>query len=195
MKDHRKSKDIISTSMANDDIQLKILFDALPLIARISGGYASVTDRAGKRLRTVDSHGNLLTEHHGVVYELARQASEKNAPTFGHSAFVPKSEAWALPLGDYVLSASNTEKIERECKLWDSLSQALPIIAKVAGGEAVLFDKEGRRLQSIDSLGVRKTEYIGKVSGAALEAMQLWARPIRSNDTFAPGLLFAACAL
>ena len=47
MKDHRKSKDIISTSMANDDIQLKILFDALPLIARISGGYASVTDRAG----------------------------------------------------------------------------------------------------------------------------------------------------
>ena len=188
MKEPRKSKDTLSTSMAKDDVQLKILFEALPLIARISGGYASVTDRDGKRLRTVDSHGNQLTEHHGVVYELARQASEKNAPTFGYSAFVPKSEAWALPLGDYVLSASNTEKIERESKLWDSLSQALPIIARVAGGEAVLFDKEGRRLQSIDSLGVRKTEYIGKVSGAALEAMQT-QKPVVGQSMSVPGAM------
>ena len=167
---------------------LEQLFKALPLIARISGGYASVTDRAGKRLRTVDSHGNELAEFHGVVYDLARDASEKNAPAFGYSAFVPNSEAWALPIGEYVLSASNTEKIEREGKLWDSLSQALPIIARVAGGEAVLFDQEGRRLQSVDSVGLQKGEYIGKVSKAALEAMQT-QRPVVGKSMSVPGAM------
>lgn len=167
---------------------LELLFEALPLIARISGGYASVTDRAGKRLRTIDSHGNVLKEHHGVVYELALEASKKNAPAFGYSAFVPKSEAWALPIGDYVLSASNTEKIERETKLWDSLSQALPLIARVAGGEAVLFDQEGRRLRSVDSYGVQKTEYIGKVSEAAQEAMQS-QKPVVGKSMSVPGAM------
>lgn len=188
MNDQRKLQNSPTTSPDESGSLLDMLFEALPLIARISGGYASVTDRAGKRLRTVDSHGRQLTEYHGVVYELARQASEKNAPTFGHSAFVPKSEAWALPLGDYVLSASNTEKIERESKLWESLSQALPIIARVAGGEAVLFDKEGRRLQSVDSLGIRKTDYIGKVSGAALEAMQT-QKPVVGKSMSVPGAM------
>ena len=188
MNDQRKLQNSPTTSPDESGSLLDMLFEALPLIARISGGYASVTDRVGKRLRTVDSHGRQLTEYHGVVYELARQASEKNAPTFGHSAFVPKSEAWALPLGDYVLSASNTEKIERESKLWESLSQALPIIARVAGGEAVLFDKEGRRLQSVDSLGIRKTDYIGKVSGAALEAMQT-QKPVVGKSMSVPGAM------
>ena len=167
---------------------LEMLFEALPLIARISGGYASVTDRAGKRLRTIDSHGNELKEHHGVVYGLAREASQNNAPAFGYSAFVPTSEAWALPIGEYVLSASNTEKIQRESKLWDSLSQALPIIARVAGGEAVLFDQEGRRLQSVDSHGVQKTEYIGKVSAAAQEAMHS-QKPVVGKSMSVPGAM------
>ena len=173
---------------SEDGLLRKLLFDALPMIARISGGYASLTDRAGKRLRTVDSHGNELKEHHGVVYELAREASEKNAPVFGRSAFAPESEAWALPIDEYVLSASNTEKTERESKLWDSLSQALPLIARVAGGEAVLFDQEGRRLQSVDSHGVQKAEYIGKVSAAALEAMQT-QKPVVGKSMSVPGAM------
>jgi transcriptional regulator with PAS, ATPase and Fis domain len=154
-----------------DKTILAVLLEALPLIARISGGYASVADREGKRLLTVDSRGKELKEYHGVVYDLAKEASEKNVPVFGYSAFVPESEAWAMPIGDFVLSASNTEKIQREQKFRESLSQALPLIARVAGGEAVLFDQDGRRIESVDPHGDKKADYIGQISKAAQEAM------------------------
>lgn len=167
-------------------VLVRQLYEVLPLIGRISGGFATVTDRDGRRLKTVDSHGRELKELRGVTYALACEAIAKQAPVIGQSGLVPEAEAWAIPIGDYVLSGSNVERVERDKKLWDSLSRALPLIARVAGGEAVLFDREGCRLESVDPLGRKNESYIGRVSAAAHQAM-LTQQPVIGKSMSVPG--------
>jgi len=152
-------------------ILLQHLCQALPTIARITGGFATVTDRGGKRIESVDPRGQQLKQYQGLVYAIAREAGEKQVPVFGHSQFIEEAEAWALPIDNYVISCSNVEKIERDNKLRETLSQALPLIAKITGGETVLFDQDGRRLESFDHNGKRNDKFIGKVSKAAQQAM------------------------
>ena len=50
---------------------LETLIEALPFIARITGGYATVTDRDGVRIRTYDSEGQEIVEWRGTVFEMA----------------------------------------------------------------------------------------------------------------------------
>ncbi|WP_371372833.1 sigma-54 interaction domain-containing protein [Sporomusa aerivorans] len=144
---------------------------SLPFIARITGGYATVTDRLGRRLKNVDSHGREISKYQGEVYDIARQAGEKQMPVMGPSQFVENAEAWAMPIGDYVLCCSNVERVERDSRLREALSQALPMIARVAGGDAVLFDHRGVRLETADHTGKRSEKLIGKISQAAYEAI------------------------
>jgi len=150
---------------------LQHLCQALPTIARITGGFATVTDRAGQRIKSVDSQGQELKEYQGTTYDIAREAGEKQMPVFGHSQFIGEAEAWALPIDNYVISCSNVERIERDNKLRETLSQALPLIARITGGEAVLFDQDGRRLKSFDHTGKKNDKFIGTVSQAAQQAM------------------------
>lgn len=154
----------------------KVLLDhlqlSLPVIARITGGFATVTDRLGRRIKSVDSRGQEIPQFQGQVYEMAKQAGQQQAPVLGSSQFVQEAEAWALPIGDYVLCCSNVERVERDNKLCEALSKALPMIAQVTGGDAVLFDHMGRRLQTADYTGKTSEKLIGKVSKAAYEAMQ-----------------------
>ncbi len=145
---------------------------SLAVIARITGGFATVTDRLGRRLRSVDSHGQEITQYQGEVYEIARKAGQQQTPVVGPSQFVEEAEAWALPIGDYVLCCSNVEKVERDNKLCEALSKALPMIARITGGDAVLFDHMGRRLQTADYTGKTSEKLIGKVSKAAYAAMK-----------------------
>lgn len=151
---------------------LEHLYEALPVIARITGGYATVTDRQGRRLKSVDSRGSEVPEFLGKVYAIAAEAGEKQHPIVGGSQFKQDAEAWAIPIGDYVLSCSNVERVERDTRLRESLSKALPLIAKVAGGEAVLFDSGGTRLESVDHNGLQNDRFIGRVSKAAQQAMK-----------------------
>lgn len=150
---------------------LQMLLDALPVIARITGGYASVTDKAGVRIKTVGSDGTEVEDMRGKIFELASHAGESGEAKVGPSQIIEHAEAWSLPVGDYVLAASNLERFQRDEKLFSSLKQALPFIARVAGGEAVLFDADGKRLASVGSDG-KTNLFIGKVSSAACEAMK-----------------------
>lgn len=157
--------------MDNQEL-LDHLYRALPFIARITGGFASVTDKMGRRLRSVDAQGQDIFQYQGEVYELARQAAQQGEPVVGVSQFVEEAEAWALPMGHYVLCCSSVERLERNNKLREALSEALPMIAKVAGGDAVLFDHYGRRLETADHTGCRTEKLIGKISQDAYAAMQ-----------------------
>lgn len=173
--------------MKNQDL-LEQLFKSLPVIARITGGFATITDAAGHRLKTVDSVGREEPECNGQIYHLAKEAGEKRIPVFGPSQFIKEAEAWAMPIGEYVISCSNIERIERDKKLWEALSNALPLIAKVAGGEAVLYDERGRRLDSVDHIGRHKHSFVGKVSKAALESMEKQT-PIIGASISVPGAM------
>ena len=81
------------------------------------------------------------------------------------------AEVWAVPFGNYVLAACNADFILRNNVLFDSLKEALPMISRVVGGEAVLFDNHGRRLYSVDYDGKTNEAFIGKISAAAQKAM------------------------
>ena len=167
---------------------LETLIEALPFIARITGGYATVTDRDGVRIRTYDSEGQEIVEWRGSVFELAREVGQNGQVRIGPSQIIADAEAWALPLGEYVIASSNLERVMREKELFESLKSALPFIARVAGGEAVLFDEEGKRTASVGFDGQPNTNFIGRVSKAAQKAMKT-GRPVIGESMSAHGAI------
>lgn len=152
---------------------LTILLEALPLVASVTGGFATVTDRDGKRIRTINSQGQELAALQDTTFELARQSARQMKAMIGPSQIIDGADAWVIPVDNYVLSCSNVERIQREHSLQKSLEKALPLIAKVAGGEAVIFDREGRRLASYNPDGNVNQRYLNKISEAAKKAMNL----------------------
>ncbi|MEA4903208.1 sigma 54-interacting transcriptional regulator [Desulfitobacterium sp.] len=154
-------------------MQQESILRILPILAKTTGGYATITDRKGRRLYTFDFNGNEVESLKGKVYELAQRAVAEGQPLLGSSQIVDQADAWALPLDDYVLSCSNIERFKREQKFQDALRRALPMIAQVAGGEAVLFNERGERIVSYNPDGTENKRFKGKMSKHAHKAMQI----------------------
>jgi transcriptional regulator with PAS, ATPase and Fis domain len=167
---------------------LTVLIDSLEVIARITGGYATVTDEDGVRIKTVDSMGNEIDSLKGVVFHLAKEAARNGKAISGMSQLEYGAETWCLPIGGYVLACSNIERVRRNNELKSSLIESLPFIARVAGGEAVVFDDEGKRIATIDSRGNIKKENLGLISKAAKEAM-LTQKPVIGESSSVRGAM------
>lgn len=144
---------------------------ALPFIARVTGGYATITNSSGVRLHTVDSEGQEHPELVGRRFLPVTETAVDKAGIVG-SDFARSAQSWVFPLGNLVLACSNIERVERDSQLLEALRQALPVIARMVGGEAVLFDVEGRRIESYAHDGTENAHRIGLVSPAAAEAMR-----------------------
>ena len=158
------------------------LYTQLKSIAKVCGGYVSLTTKEGVRIKTYDFSGEEIVELEGKVYGLAKKASETGQIQIGKSDIHKIADAWAIPFHDYVIAVSNLEKHERNQSLMRAMAKALPLIAKTAGGEAVLFDKEGRRINSFGPSGQEAEQLRGMKSQAALKAMQTFS-PIISQST------------
>ncbi|MGI6678000.1 MAG: sigma-54 interaction domain-containing protein [Dehalobacterium sp.] len=157
----------------NEKELMDTLLESLALLAGVTGGYATLTDIYGQRIKTVNSKGEELPDMKGKMYDLAQKAGKENRPIVGPSQIEEGAEAWVIPIaGLYVLCCSNVERVQREVNLRNSLEKALPMIAKVVGGEAVIFDKEGRRTSSFNPDGSINRKYINQISKAALKAME-----------------------
>lgn len=154
-------------------MQQESILKILPILAKTTGGYATITDRKGRRLYTFDFNGNEVENLKGKVYELAQRAVAEGQPLLGSSQIVDQADAWALPLEDCVLSCSNIERFKREQKFQDALRRALPLIAQVAGGEAVLFNEHGERIVSYNPDGTENKKFKGKMSKQAHKAMKI----------------------
>jgi len=98
----------------------------------------------------------------------------------------PGAESWCIPLGDYTICCSNVERIRYSNNLKKSLINALPFIARVAGGEAVVFDQEGKRIASVNSNGEVSEKFLGIVSNDAYEAMKK-QKPIIGESNYVSG--------
>lgn len=170
----------------NEEILLNILIESLSIISKVTYGYVTVTDSEGIRIKTVDFQGEELINFKGVKYELAQEAYLKQKPVYGLSQLEEGAEAWCIPIGKYVLSASNYERIKANKILQNSLRESLPLIAKVVGGEAVMFDGSGRRTKSISSDGEVSEKYLGKISSDAKRAMEL-KRPVIGESNYVFG--------
>ena len=71
-----------------------------------------------------------------------------------------------------MLAASNERRAERERQLFETLKSTLPMIAAVAGGEAVLFDGAGRRLLTASPNSREVEKGAGTVSERCLVAIR-----------------------
>lgn len=115
--------------------------------------------------------------------------SKQYIASLGHGGLCRQCGHCRFPNCSFGKNTSNSEEAElREDSLFNALSVSLPIIAKVAGGEAVLFDKEGRRLKSVDPGGVQNEKFIGKVSKAAMLAMKK-QQPVIGESTSVIGAM------
>jgi transcriptional regulator with PAS, ATPase and Fis domain len=168
----------------DDRYLLSVLLQALPILAGVTDGFATVTDRCGCRLKTVNSNGEELEEHRNSVYDLAEESARLQKALIGPSQIVKGAVAWAVPIGPYVLSCSNVERAKRENSLQQSLEKALPLIANVVGGEAVLFDREGKRIISYNPNGTINKQFLNKISEHAKRAMETDETLIRESFSF-----------
>lgn len=164
---------------------LEVLLDALPFIAQITGGRAALTDKNGICIQVVDHEGRDLVGERGREHELCRRAAAEGRPLVGAATSHPDADVYAVPLDRYVLAASNVAWIERQSQLRLALQAALPLIAKVAGGEAVIFNAEGRRLVSVLPNG-RSSPNLGKISESCQMVMKS-GRPDISPSHSVPG--------
>lgn len=169
----------------NSDL-LNILIESLSIISKVTYGYVTVTDSEGIRIKTVDFKGEELVDLRGIKYSLAHEAYVNHKPMYGLSQLEKGAEAWCIPIGEYVLCASNYERIKSNNILQNSLIESLPLIAKVVGGEAVMFDENGKRIKSISSVGKVSEQYLGKISGDAKRAMET-QRPVIGESNYVFG--------
>lgn len=172
--------------MDSIDNNLDILLNSLSIIAKVSTGYATLTDKNGERIKTIDSKGNEIVELRGVCYDLAKKSALAQKGIYGMSQLELGAETWCIPIGDYVLCSSNVERVLYNNSLKNSLIDALPFIARVAGGEAVVFDGEGMRIASVNPNGEINESFIGKISKDANEAMKK-QKPIIGESNYVSG--------
>ncbi|MDE2166960.1 MAG: sigma 54-interacting transcriptional regulator [Alphaproteobacteria bacterium] len=163
------------------------LVAALPLIACQGGGRAGLTDLGGHCLCAVDRQGAAVEEAEPAILSLCRIAAETGET---QSLVDPASGVAqvAVPLEGYVLFVSNVSQIERQNELFNTLKETLPLIARVAGGEAVLFDKDGRRILTADPILGKARVGPGTISEPCGEVMRS-GRPSIGPSRSAPGAM------
>lgn len=164
-----------------DSHLLEKLVRSLYHIAAISGGYALVMGRDGNAIKAVNSSGEEVPGPEAArLAELL--AGGRDVPGTVEYSPVRGSKGWRLPLGDYILAAVNNERVKRDRELEKNIEEALPFIAMVAGGEAVMFDVQGLRMASFGPDGYT-SRGAGEYTALGKESMQ-GRRPV-----FGPSLL------
>ena len=117
--------------MSSDPISLEMIYQALPFIARTTGGVALVTDADGRCLYAVGPDGNRRGNVEGKINDICRQTAEQLKPlgSGDNSRNDVRRETFAIPLGDYVISATNEDRADRQSELLETLKHTLPLIA------------------------------------------------------------------
>ncbi|MFZ0926950.1 MAG: sigma 54-interacting transcriptional regulator [Syntrophobacteraceae bacterium] len=150
---------------------------ALPLIARFSCGFSTVLDLGNSRRKTVDGDGNDVNSYVLENCEGFSEAIKSRQPLLVQAKLSSGVFNLFLPLGDCLLIINNAGHIGLADKLKVIFEEALPLMARVAGGEAVLFDQEGIRFFSVGPDGKESKKGIGQFTYLGKRAMEL-GRPV-----------------
>lgn len=141
-------------------------------LASAIGGNAYLLDENGNCLLAYNQEGDEIIQRRGQRLDMAIGKPYPDQPGVLEFPQVRGAHLCMLPLADYVLVVSNDEAVKKEQKLLESLKKALPSIARVVGGEGVIFDDEGRRLINVSPDGNYNHELDRKVSRYAMESMR-----------------------
>lgn len=163
------------------------LRELLPIVARLTDGNVQLLDGAGNLVHRFEEKGAEAAPDKEVS-ALARRAWTEGRPVAGSSEAEQCDAVVAAPIGDYVLVVSGLDRAKRELELWRCMEAALPLIAKVAGGEAALFDRDGRFLTGVLPNGLPDAEAPGRVYESCRRAMTT-GRPDVGPSHLLPGAM------
>lgn len=119
----------------------------LGTIAKISNGYAAIFNEKGEFVKSVDGDGNNIgIDNWQQVLQYISEKGPIKKPVEVAIDATNGASAWLMPIKDIIIAVSNSTAKKEEKQLRTNFEEALPLIAQVAGGEAALFDNNGRRL-------------------------------------------------
>lgn len=159
------------------DSLFETLCAALGFLARMAGGYATVINLRTGSKKTVDPAGKDAAHYSPENYEGLEQARQSKSPLLVPSPSMEGVLHLFVTLGDCLLSVNNVIDAQREAGLKATFQEALPLIARVAGGEAVLFDQRGTRFFSVGPDGRDSTKGMGENTPLGRQAME-FGRPV-----------------
>lgn len=153
--------------------ELENLGKALDAIARVSGGFAMIFDQQGRIIKSTSLLAQELMDQEvaQIIDDILHERVDEDKAKYLQSKNIEGAAAWVLPWGDYFLAAGNLERIRKDQELKANFKEALPLIAKVAGGEAVMFNQDGFRFASVGPDG-QEIKGTGEYTWLGHKAMQ-----------------------
>ncbi len=161
---------------------------ALPLLARFSGGSAAALSLSDSRRKAVDRYGNDLDDFPPEISDGLNEAARSPNPVMVESKSGSGACNLFLPIGDCLLILNNAGSTELVDRLRATFREAVPLVARVAGGEAVLFDRDGIRFFSVGPDGRETDKGMGQFTYLGKRAMEL-GRPVIGPSLLEDGAL------
>ncbi len=156
-------------------------------MARFSCGFATVVRRSDLTRKTVDGEGHALNDYPLENYEGFDAAIKCSQPLLIPSKISNIFNLF-IPLGDCLLILNNAGHVGLADKLKATFEEAVPLIARVTGGEAVLFDREGIRFFSVEPDGTTSSKGLGQFTYLGKRSMEL-GRPVIGPSLLEDGAL------
>ncbi len=171
----------------NDGGQLAVLQVFMRSISMMTGTRVGLLDRTGACIFSVDEDEERPGDEqfsHPCHVDFAHLSS----PMVVDSPEEKGAMVCLLPIGPHIIAFSDVNKRRREHRLVTSLKNSLPLIAKIVGGEGVIFDDDGLRLINVDGNGEPNLQFKNKISGYSLKAMRE-CRVVIGPSTSTPGAM------
>lgn len=156
--------------------------DKLQSIAELCGGSATICDKAGRIIVSypaVHEAGTLIPGISNLVSE-AFSSNESLHVIRNDGVFTA-----VIVIGECALVFDNRSRMEDKLKYQQIIEESLPYIAQVAGGTAVLFDRNGVRFRAIQPDGKPTPGANGVFTRLSQQVMQE-LRPSLGPSTLSP---------
>jgi DNA-binding NtrC family response regulator len=157
-------------------------------ISTMTGTRVDLLDRSGERILSMDEEGEHIEGGKEIIRQGQVDFTQLSSPMIIESVEEKGAKTCLLPMGQYIIAISDLDKRRRENILMASLRNSLPLIAKIVGGEGVIFDDDGLRLINVDGNGAPNIHFKNKISRYALQAMRE-NRVVIGPSTSTPGAM------
>jgi DNA-binding NtrC family response regulator len=156
---------------------------ALAGLAMLTGGAAVLCDQAGGVLAVAGAGAPKLVPR---VPSLVRAASTDVPAVVLHQA--DGSHIAVVRVGVGVLIIDDSERIAEVLRYRKVVEDSLPFVAQVAGGDAIMFDRDGTRTTAYHPNGKFNPAAVGTITEFCRKAMQE-CRPSIGMSVMNPGAL------
>jgi sigma-54 dependent transcriptional regulator, acetoin dehydrogenase operon transcriptional activator AcoR len=157
-------------------------------ISTMTGTRVDLLDHNGELILSINEEGEDIERGKRNIHREQFDFAQLSSPLIIDSTEEKGAKTCLLPMGQYIIALSDFNKRRRENKLMASIKSSLPLIAKIVGGEGVIFDDDGLRLINVDGNGEENILFNNRISRYALQAM-CENRVVIGPSTSTPGAM------